>query len=335
MAAGLLLALSLGPLRIRGSALPVNCASCLLLAALAARCLPSLILYPLDFGVGIDSVFSAEYLSKVAGYCLGLAMMAALWLSVGFLARQAPPAAAKWFVAAALALIAGQLLLEAGQILAARRLIPRFWFRVVLWLLERENIFFWLQAALWGALAAALMVRSRLAIPVGANPALRRKARARLRSDFRSGVAVALAMAMVLFTATALRAVSRRGPVIAEPTKIAPRGDRLVMDLEGLSDGNLHRLAYDSPSGTPVRFIVVKKSQRAFGVGLDACDLCGQSGYYQRGDQVVCKLCDVVMNKSTIGFPGGCNPVPLAFELSGGSMIIKTEDLEAEAYRFK
>ncbi|MDR0652224.1 MAG: DUF2318 domain-containing protein [Synergistaceae bacterium] len=45
-------------------------------------------------------------------------------------------------------------------------------------------------------------------------------------------------------------------------------------------------------------------------------------------------LCDVVMNKSTIGLPGGCNPVPLAFKIEEGSMIIETSDLAAEARRF-
>jgi len=41
-----------------------------------------------------------------------------------------------------------------------------------------------------------------------------------------------------------------------------------------------------------------------------------------------------VMNKSTIGLPGGCNPVPLAFAVESGGIVIATDDLEAEAYRF-
>ena len=326
---------SAGPLKMESLFWPALLASSAALAAIMARCAPNLMLYPLDFGVGIDSVFNIDYLAKVGGYCLGLILMALLWLSVSFICRQAPIAVVRWVALASLAIVLSQLLLEAGQILAARRLIPRFWFRVVLWLLERENAYFWIQAALWGALAAGLMIRSRLIVPTGANPALRRKSRASLRRDFRSGVAVALSLILVLVTATTLRAVSRRGPIIAEPTPVEAAGDRLVMDLAPLSDGNLHRLVYNSETGTPVRFIVIKKSQSAFGVGLDACDICGQSGYYQRGDQVVCKLCDVVMNKSTIGFPGGCNPVPLDFELSEGSMIIRTTDLDSEAYRFK
>ncbi|MDR0622732.1 MAG: Fe-S-containing protein [Deltaproteobacteria bacterium] len=327
--------LSVWPLKIRRSLPPLMVTAAVFLAALTARCAPNLLLYPFEFGVGLDSVFNLDYLAKATGYCLGLAVMALFWFSLGLLLRRAPAGAARVFALLALVLITTQLALEAGQILAARRLIPRFWFSVVLWLLERENGFFWIQAGLWWILAIGVIAKARLSVPVGANPALRRKDRARLRGELRSGLALGLSMAMVFLTATTLRAVSRRGPVIAEPRPIVPVGDCLIMDLEPLSDGNLHRLVYDSPTGTPVRFIVVKKSQSAFGVGLDACDICGQSGYYQRGDQVVCKLCDVVMNKSTIGFPGGCNPVPLDFELSEGTMVIRVDNLEAEAYRFK
>jgi uncharacterized membrane protein len=86
-----------------------------------------------------------------------------------------------------------------------------------------------------------------------------------------------------------------------------------------------------------VRFIIIKKNEHtdAYGVGLDACDICGPTGYYERGDsEVVCKLCDVVMNTNTIGFKGGCNPVPLAYTMSGGTMIIQTQSLEDESKRF-
>ena len=40
------------------------------------------------------------------------------------------------------------------------------------------------------------------------------------------------------------------------------------------------------------------------------------------------------MNKSTIGFKGGCNPIPLAYTMANGQMVIKTGDLEAEKSRF-
>lgn len=46
-------------------------------------------------------------------------------------------------------------------------------------------------------------------------------------------------------------------------------------------------------------------------------------------------LCDVVMNIGTIGMPGGCNPVPLDHEITGGRIVIDAANLDAEAYRFE
>ena len=84
-----------------------------------------------------------------------------------------------------------------------------------------------------------------------------------------------------------------------------------------------------------MRFIIVQKSETSFGVGLDACDICGATGYYERNDEIVCKLCDVVMNRSTIGFKGGCNPVPLNYQIKDNQIVIETVDLDAEQKRFE
>jgi uncharacterized membrane protein len=228
-----------------------------------------------------------------------------------------------------------QLSLETFQILAARRMLPRPLFSLVLYFLERKYLFLFAQIAVWTVLAIYLIVYSRLTKPVGQNPALERKMKAALRDDLRAGILLLASMTLVIVTSTTLRAINSRGPVISEPDPIAAVAGMIRLDLATISDGNLHRHVYQTEEGTPVRFIVIKKSQSAFGVGLDACDICGQSGYYQRGDQVICKLCDVVMNKSTIGFPGGCNPVPLKFTLGEGNLLIDPAELEAEVHRFK
>ena len=71
------------------------------------------------------------------------------------------------------------------------------------------------------------------------------------------------------------------------------------------------------------------------GVGFDACEVCGNAGYYERGSQVVCKRCDVVMNINTIGFKGGCNPIPLAYEVGDGNLVFRLEDLLAGEKEFR
>ena len=107
-----------------------------------------------------------------------------------------------------------------------------------------------------------------------------------------------------------------------------------------VEDYNLHAFEMNrsgSPNKAPrVRWIVIRKpNSAAYGVGLDACDVCGSAGYYQRGDTVVCKRCDVVMNTNTIGLAGGCNPIPLAFRVEGGCVVIAMEDLMAGEKEFK
>lgn len=45
--------------------------------------------------------------------------------------------------------------------------------------------------------------------------------------------------------------------------------------------------------GHDIRFIVVKKpNSTVYGVGLDACQICGVAGYYaKRKNDIVCKRC--------------------------------------------
>ncbi|MBR2664204.1 MAG: DUF2318 domain-containing protein, partial [Clostridia bacterium] len=110
----------------------------------------------------------------------------------------------------------------------------------------------------------------------------------------------------------------------------------IYISTDQVNDGNLHRFEYVTDNKVEVRWIIVKKpGGGSFGVGLDACDVCGTAGYYQRGDQVVCKRCDVVMNINTIGFKGGCNPIPLAFRIDGGYIIFKMSDIIASEKEFK
>ena len=105
--------------------------------------------------------------------------------------------------------------------------------------------------------------------------------------------------------------------------------------LEEVSDGHLHRFAFRASDGTEVRVIIVQKGGSAFGVGLDACEICGPTGYLERDGQIVCRLCDVVMNKATIGLPGGCNPIPVDYRVASGEVQIQADALEAARVHFR
>ena len=110
----------------------------------------------------------------------------------------------------------------------------------------------------------------------------------------------------------------------------------ICVSFEQVEDGHLHRFAYVSPSGIQIRFIVIKKpDSSSYGIGLDACDICGETGYYEKDGQVVCKLCDVVMNISTIGFKGGCNPIVIPYEIKDGEIKVPIDGLMEHEQIFK
>ena len=188
----------------------------------------------------------------------------------------------------------------------------------------------------------------------------------RLRSDNRHNRRWALialtAAALIMGSLTVLYEIDNRPPPVPEgesyaiiytdedgtereiqATDVAQYDTARVqvrIPISQVEDYNLHAFEMHrsgSPNKAPrVRWIVIRKpSSAAYGVGLDACDVCGNAGYYQRGDTVVCKRCDVVMNTSTIGLAGGCNPIPLAFRVEGGSVVIAMDDLIAGEKEFK
>jgi uncharacterized membrane protein len=90
------------------------------------------------------------------------------------------------------------------------------------------------------------------------------------------------------------------------------------------------------PDHTEARFMVVAKTEGNYGVALDACAICGVAGYYQKGDQIICKKCHSVINVNTIGFTGGCNPIPMVYEdQSNGGLDISVSELEKSKSLFQ
>lgn len=312
-------------------------AAWLALAAWLAALLPNILLYPFEFAVGMDTIFNADFLCRVVGYAAGLLLMLLCGLLVFKTAARLPASLGTGAFVLAVLVLAAQQALSVAQILLARNMIgySDLVMNLVLFMLNYSNWFIYAQTAMALFLAVALRLQVKFTALKGNNPAEIRKMKAMARQRRRCCLALTACLLAVVLTATVIRAYDGREAEISPPEEIPASGDKILIPLERVNDGNLHRFMYKSPSGVEVRYIVIKKSESAYGVGLDACDICGPSGYYQRKDQVICKLCDVVMNISTIGFPGGCNPVPLRFSIAQGRMIILLEDLEAEAHRFE
>ena len=309
----------------------------LMLAALTAYFLPNILLYPFEFAVGMESIYNTEFLYRVIGYSSGLLLMFLLGLGIFTLSPKLPRNLLLTIFFAILLVFCAKQILEVAQILVARNMVPRrpWLMSLVIFILTHVN---WFSFALMGIIAfltGSLDLRKKFEPVLGGNPAIRRKQRAEHRSVYRYSACIALCVIVSTLTITVVRTYANREVEISPPLETAAVDGKILLPIETINDGNLHRFQYRTPKGTAIRYIVIKKSESAYGVGLDACDICGPTGYYQRKDQVICKLCDVVMNISTIGFPGGCNPVPLRFSISQGKMVILAADLESEESRFR
>ena len=313
----------------------------LFLGTLGAAALPSLFLLPSEFILAGQSVFGTEFLLKSIGALAGMALAALMGLALYWGAaffRRRPLVFRIAFTLMATVNLAAQAA-SVAQFLMARRVIPliRWVFRLVMTMINNEAMFRYacVGAALILPVAVLADTLSRGAPMSGLNPAEARKARAGLIRDRRRGVLAVMGLAVILSSLTALKAWDEREVTLspAEPMTVA--GGEIIIPLERVEDGRLHRFAWNAEGGVEVRFIVIKKNAAAYGVGLDACDICGNTGYYELRDEVICRLCDVVINKSTIGFKGGCNPVPLAYTVRQGAMIVRIEDLEREKTRFQ
>ncbi len=168
------------------------------------------------------------------------------------------------------------------------------------------------------------------------NSAQRRKLLARNRRHRRQAAVMLFFLAVSVLSVSVVKAYDTQVVELSAPETYTVSDGQILISMESVNDGNLHRFEYTTEKGVKVRWIVIKKPGSAtYGVGLDACEVCGDAGYFQRGEQVVCKRCDVVMNINTIGFKGGCNPIPLPYSVSGGSLVFEISDIEAGEKEFR
>ncbi|MDR1390203.1 MAG: Fe-S-containing protein [Treponema sp.] len=301
--------------------------------------LPTVFLYIREFVPPGESVFSTDVLFKLAGFLAGILLVFLSGLAL-FTAARNLGSRRRFLEIIFSAVLAVNMVSQLSviiQFLLGRRIIkvPRWLFRIIIEVINNNIVFLYILMGLSFIIPIALFLQSRTVSGTWRNPAEYRKLKALKRSLCRWSAVAAAGYLAAVFTLTAVKAYSVQAVALspAEPMTIA--GDEIIIPIEKIDDRRLHRYNYTADEHIEMRFIVIRKSDAAYGVGLDACDICGPTGYYERKDGVVCRLCDVVMNTATIGFKGGCNPVPLAYTMREGSMVIKTADLEAERLRFK
>jgi uncharacterized membrane protein len=119
---------------------------------------------------------------------------------------------------------------------------------------------------------------------------------------------------------------------------ITPVNGKIEIPVAGISDGKAHHYQVKSEDGTMVTFFVLKSADGVLRAAIDACDVCFRSGlgYYQEGDNMVCKNCGQKFASNKINvIKGGCNPAPLNRTIAGDKLVINMQDVNANSWYMK
>ncbi len=317
--------------------LVVSISGGLFLAPLLAYKLPNVLLYPFHFLIKGQSIFSTDYLYKLIGFLLATVLVFLAVLILYKILVNLPVIYVKVFSIFIIILNGISLFPYMMSPMIVRRWVrvSKSMRKLVVWLYNHTDFFSILMIVISLVAAIILFYFSLHNTDSYSNSAEHRKIRAKCRNQRRFVIFFILFYALVLVDLTALQKLSKNEVKLsaAEPFEI--EGDIISIPLEQVSDGILHRFEYKTSDDVGIRFIVIQKNVFSFGIGFDACEICGATGYYQKNGQVICKLCDVVMNINTIGFKGGCNPIPLPYEIVDGVIRVNVKDLEVEKKRFR
>lgn len=299
--------------------------------------LPDVILQLTIFVDSSTPPFTSDMLLRALGFVLGV--IAAICLSLMVRSLRATSNAISFKIAIVLSMIillvqhiTSLLQIMQGSILLY---IDDFSFSVLVWLINNNPLMIMAQICVFLIPAVASLVIGFKTAVVGENAAEIRTKRAFKRKSRKSALAALLAAVTVILTLTVGVSVMNIKPTLTPPEPYELHDGLATINFVQISDGHLHRFQYKAKDGTVMRFIIIKKNGGAYGVGLDACENCGDAGYYEKDGKIICRKCDVAINLATIGFKGGCNPIPFPYKAGHGKITIHTADLDVLSSHFK
>ncbi len=304
-----------------------------------AYAIPDVWAYPYHVLQKETTVISTDFLMSMIGMILGLILAV-----VTFLASEKCTMRLSQTKAGILAKL--ELLINAAvrmsglfSVLFQKKIVKsnHTMFTYTVFVKNHLDWFLYAAVALVVATALGLWVASFRQKEPYSNPAQHRIIRAKWRNIRRWASTAAVCCALVVLNLTWLEKVNATDVTLSPIEDVSSQDDEnMYVDFALVEDGHLHRFAYETENGVQIRFLIIKKpNSSAYGIGLDACDVCGETGYYEKDGQVVCNLCDVVMNISTIGFKGGCNPIVIPYEINNGQIIIPISGLLEYEREFK
>jgi len=193
----------------------------------------------------------------------------------------------------------------------------------------RNELFFFV--VILGA-AALVVLREwfsgkRPAEDASLNPAERRMREWEFRRQRRWSFAAAILCVLVVLSLAA-EFVYNRATNAQEPAReLVAQNNQVRISLGDLQDSSVHFYTADVNS-TVIRFLVIHRGNGDYATALDACQICGTTGYRQEGQNVICRNCGATIYIPSIGESGGCNPIPVKSQVENGEVIV---DLSALA----
>ncbi len=299
---------------------------------------PDLFGYPQQVYQSEKTVLSTDFLVNMIGVIFGVILAVVLFFASKRTGEKAGTKNIKLMLGLEFLLIGLKDVAGILSVLQQRRIIVsnHAVFTYIVFVKNHSDLFLALSLIIVALCAAVLFVKSFKLDEPYENPAQLRRIKAGKRNIRRWSVAFGVCFVLSVLNITVVEAMNTHEVVLSPIEETDFDDENVYVPFELVSDGHLHRFAYTTEDGTDIRFIVIKKpNSSSYGVGLDACDICGETGYYEKDGQVVCNLCDVVMNINTIGFKGGCNPIVIPYEISNGQIIVPIEGLLEYESEFK
>ncbi len=312
--------------------------SALLMATYIFYRLPDVLAYPYIFSLTEDSLLSTSYLYTLIGYALGIVLMVVVGIALYKTGLRSNRGIRIVLLDAVIVINAIQQVTTALQVMLAKRLIKsnHNLFVIAKFSSNYSDVFIYGTMLLSVVLALVLIIRSFRVNEPYKNPAEHRKILAKWKKNKRWAVVVMVCLLLSVLNLTVVKAIDSKEIELSPVEEAAIDGENIYVPFEQVEDGHLHRFGYTTENGTQIRFIVIQKpNSSSYGIGLDACDICGETGYYEKDGQVVCKLCDVVMNINTIGFKGGCNPIVIDYHIDNGKIVVPIAGLLEHEDEFK
>lgn len=306
----------------------------LIAVGMLVHSLPDVLANPYIILMTEKTVLSSAFLLKTIGILFGLLLVFLIGIAIGQAIRRL--SAGQAMLLLSLALTANGLRQAANciRIMQTKRMITpdmsiyHFCFQIIKFTSNHDRIFTFAILAAAVFVPILLLIKSLNVKEPYKNNAEHRKIRKKWKVNRRWAVLSVVCMAVSVLNITWLKAITSRAVDLAPVEECKIVGHDMVVPFERVQDGHLHRFAYTTEDHVEIRFIIIKKpNSSSYGIGLDACDICGETGYYEKDGQVVCKLCDVVMNINTIGFKGGCNPIVIPYSIENGSIIVPIDGL--------